>query len=224
MKKYKIRICLFEDDEDVAGSIAFALRKSDEFNFELTVVSHVQPQAAQDFAQGRYDVAIVDLRLDSEPWDHRTLHLGHSLISSCHDEDPDALIIVYSAYAGPRQVVNAMRSGATDFFAKNETTADQLVTEIEAALVHRREERRRLRRVEARIEEGEVDWGERYNNCHIVVVDDKVVAAGKTRLEALMSYRSMCLQDPALPLDPPVVCVQQAAGVAVPARFQVDLH
>lgn len=198
------RVLLVEDDKHVAAEIKECLEDSTKYSFSVSI----SPDAisyARDHYRQYYDAYIVDLQLDGRPRADQLLYLGHLIVSVRHSERPEKLIVVYSAHADLEQVVHAMRQGATTFIAKSQTSISGLVEMVERSLDEEVAFAKERERVEALIEHGAFGWRETYAGKVIVVVNDTILASGDNRLEALLGYRNLCLENPKLPLKPVVL-------------------
>jgi DNA-binding NtrC family response regulator len=97
-------------------------------------------QAIEGCEARRFDVAVVDLKMPGAD--------GIEVLSRIRAADPEALVIIMTAYGTIRSAVDAMRQGAFDYITKP-FEIDELLLLIERALAQRAtlRENRELRRI-----------------------------------------------------------------------------
>ncbi|MFQ5458542.1 MAG: sigma-54-dependent transcriptional regulator, partial [Myxococcota bacterium] len=113
----------------------------------LSLVLHQEGYEVDDVADGRealaclpkeiYDFVVTDLKMPGMD--------GMTLLEEVRRAQPDALVVVMSAYGSTELAVEAVKRGAVDYIAKP-FTSDELVL-----LLRKAAERERLRRENARL-------------------------------------------------------------------------
>lgn len=110
-----IRVLIIEDDQNAREEIGRALSVDDKFNFEVTGVSTVEEAIEILKNERRFDLLVIDWRLDREEGGLELLNVGKEYFPK--------IKIVYTAYASIEDCVKAMRAGADDYIDKNQPGA-----------------------------------------------------------------------------------------------------
>jgi DNA-binding NtrC family response regulator len=186
----KRSILIVEDEDPVANAITEGFRRSINYEFSVKRARNAEDYVRQQLHRERFDVYLIDLRLATDGLDPSGgLDLsGLKVLRAESYQQPGSLLIVYSAYAEAHQVVAAIHSGATDFVWKSTTPPHAVVTKIEGIFDGRRDAVRRRKELDLLIARKSAAWSKTYAGQTIVLVGNKVVAVGKTRLEAMMAY------------------------------------
>jgi len=87
-------------------------------------------EAVRLLEENRYDVVITDLKLPKRD--------GLQVLAAARGADPDAQVIVMTAFGAVATAVQAMKDGALDYIEKDADFADRLVVLVERALERRR--------------------------------------------------------------------------------------
>jgi DNA-binding NtrC family response regulator len=101
-----LAILLVEDEPEIAEPIAEALRRE---GHRLTVVSHGD-RAIKRLDEAVYDLLICDIRLPGAD--------GLSIFRKVREQQPDAKVILMSAYGSVAEAVAAVKDHAVDYLAK----------------------------------------------------------------------------------------------------------
>jgi two-component system, NtrC family, response regulator AtoC len=101
-----LAILLVEDEPDIAEPIAEALRRE---GHHLTVVSHGD-RALKRLDEEVYDLLICDIRLPGAD--------GLSIFRKVREQQPEAKVILMSAYGSVAEAVAAVKDHAVDYLAK----------------------------------------------------------------------------------------------------------
>jgi DNA-binding NtrC family response regulator len=125
-------ILLVEDEPEIAEPIAEALRRE---GHRLTVVSHGD-RALKRIEEEVYDLLICDIRLPGAD--------GLSIFRRVREQQPDAKVILMSAYGSVAEAVAAVKDRAVDYLAKPFAMSELLRT------VHQVGEERRIEKTLAR--------------------------------------------------------------------------
>ncbi len=121
-------ILLVEDEPEIAEPIAEALRRE---GHHLTVVSHGD-RALKRLDEEVYDLLICDIRLPGAD--------GLSIFRKVREQQPEAKVILMSAYGSVAEAVAAVKDRAVDYLAKPFAMSELL------GAVHQVGEERRLAR------------------------------------------------------------------------------
>ncbi|HUS68323.1 MAG TPA: sigma-54 dependent transcriptional regulator [Kofleriaceae bacterium] len=125
-------ILLVEDEADIAEPIAEALRRE---GHRLTVVSHGD-RALKRLEEEVFDLLICDIRLPGAD--------GLSIFRKVREQQPQAKVILMSAYGSVAEAVAAVKDRAVDYLAKPFAMSELLRT------VHQVGEERRMEKSFAR--------------------------------------------------------------------------
>jgi DNA-binding NtrC family response regulator len=125
-------ILLVEDEADIAEPIAEALRRE---GHRLTVVSHGD-RALKRLEEEVFDLLICDIRLPGAD--------GLSIFRKVREQQPQAKVILMSAYGSVAEAVAAVKDRAVDYLAKPFAMSELLRT------VHQVGEERRIEKSLAR--------------------------------------------------------------------------
>ncbi len=101
-----VSILIVEDDEVIRTSLRSALEKHE---YTVRAAASAEEGLAQ-FRQGRFDVAITDLRLPGLG--------GKDFVVQSRALDPELIVIVMSGESTSSDAIEAMNLGAYDFFVK----------------------------------------------------------------------------------------------------------
>ena len=102
----KRKILIVDDEKDMRDFLEIMLRKE---GYEATAFA--SPRAALDFCKcGKVDLVISDIKMPEMG--------GVEFLKALKDLDPDVLVIMITAYASVETAIEAMKSGAYDYFTK----------------------------------------------------------------------------------------------------------
>ncbi len=98
---------------------------------DMTVVGQATDgaQAVEGYARWRPDIAVIDLRMPVKS--------GNQAIEAIRQNDPDARILVLTAYNGDEDIHRALAAGARGYLLKS-STGDDLIPAIRAVAAGRR--------------------------------------------------------------------------------------
>jgi DNA-binding NtrC family response regulator len=130
------RVLVADDEESMRYFLGRSLKRQ---GFEVETVAGGD-QAIERFEARRFDLAVVDLKMPGAD--------GIEVLARMRKADPEALVILMTAYGTIRSAVEAMRKGAFDYITKP-FEMDELLLLIERALKLRATERenRALRQI-----------------------------------------------------------------------------
>ncbi|HWP34033.1 MAG TPA: sigma-54 dependent transcriptional regulator [Thermodesulfobacteriota bacterium] len=130
----KGRVLIVDDEADMVVTCQRILERA---GFECLPATDAERGLAL-LEEARPDVVLTDLRMPGSD--------GLAVLARARELDPDAVVIVVTAYATIESAVEAVKAGAWDYLAKP-FGADQLRLVVERAMRQRRlaEENRRLR-------------------------------------------------------------------------------
>ncbi|MBI5455107.1 MAG: sigma-54-dependent Fis family transcriptional regulator [Deltaproteobacteria bacterium] len=102
----KQKILIVDDEKDMRDFLEIMLRKD---GYEASAFA--SPDAALDFCRSeKVDLVISDIRMPGMG--------GVEFLKALKDLDPDILVIMITAYASVETAIDAMKSGAYDYFTK----------------------------------------------------------------------------------------------------------
>lgn len=101
-----IRVLVVDDDETIRTVLDFNLR---ELGLEVTLCPDAE-KAWSEFRRQPPDLTITDVRMDGMN--------GLDLLATIREIDPEAIVIVMTAYGSVEQAVEAMKRGAFDYLTK----------------------------------------------------------------------------------------------------------
>ena len=129
------RILLVEDDREMCRFLSELLTEE---GYEVEVV-YDGPSALERYKQTGFDITITDLMMPRMK--------GTELVRHLREIDPDALVLLITAFGSIESAVETMREGAFDYLTKPFRT-DEILLSIGRALEQRglRQELQRLRR------------------------------------------------------------------------------
>jgi len=116
-----MNILLIEDNESLAMLIRMMLEDE---GYEITYCSRGD-SALEKFEKGKFDIIITDVKLPGVN--------GHEILHRVLSDDPDALVIVITAYGNISDAVKSIKAGAFDYIAKPFENEDLLHTVNKAA-------------------------------------------------------------------------------------------
>lgn len=103
---HKNKIVIVDDEKDMREFLEIMLRKE---GYE--VISFPSAQSALDYTMNNgYDLVITDLKMPGID--------GVSFLKGLRDANPEALVMVITAYASVETAIEAMKAGAYDYFTK----------------------------------------------------------------------------------------------------------
>lgn len=111
MTKIKGKILIADDNEDILKALLFILRQE----FEEIVTIKNPAKSASLLHSGQFDVLLLDMNFSAG------INSGNEGIFWLREilkSDPDAVIILITAYGDVELAVEAMKEGATDFIQK----------------------------------------------------------------------------------------------------------
>jgi DNA-binding NtrC family response regulator len=118
------RLLVADDEESMRYFLSRSLSRR---GFEVEAVENGEA-AMERFEARRFDVAILDLKMPGAD--------GIEVLSRIRGSDPEALVIIMTAYGTIRSAVDAMRQGAFDYITKP-FEIDELLLLIDRALGQR---------------------------------------------------------------------------------------
>jgi len=116
-----MNILLIEDNESLAMLIRMMLEDE---GYDITYCSRGD-SALETFEKGKFDIIITDVKLPGVN--------GHEILHRVLSDDPDALVIVITAYGNISDAVKSIKAGAFDYIAKPFENEDLLHTVNKAA-------------------------------------------------------------------------------------------
>lgn len=123
------RILIVDDDRDILTAARLLLKR----HFDQVVTSHEPERIPELMADGPVGVVLLDMNFVTG---ERSGREGLSWMSRIHELDPDAVVVLITAYTAVDTAVEAMKRGAFDFLAKPWQN-ERLVATVRAALEHR---------------------------------------------------------------------------------------
>ncbi|HEY7678318.1 MAG TPA: sigma-54 dependent transcriptional regulator [Candidatus Methylomirabilis sp.] len=120
------RILIVEDKEGLRRMLRQTLEAA---GYPATEVAD-GAEAIRLLEENRYDLVITDLKLPKRD--------GLQVLAAARGADPDAQVIVMTAFGTVATAVQAMKEGAFDYIEKDADFADRLVVLVERALERRR--------------------------------------------------------------------------------------
>ncbi|HEY6146687.1 MAG TPA: sigma-54 dependent transcriptional regulator, partial [Thermoanaerobaculia bacterium] len=127
---------LVVDDEEVIRDVLQALLERE--GYEVATASDAR-EALSRFDADPYDVVLLDLMLPDRP--------GLEVLREIRRRDPDAVVVIVTAYSSIEGAIEAMREGAFHYIPKPFQNQEVLLTVSKGAEARRlTEENRRLRR------------------------------------------------------------------------------
>jgi DNA-binding NtrC family response regulator len=126
------RLLLIEDDADVVKAVRLALAPHAD-----AVDAFERLDGAGAVAQGRYDVALLDMNLAPG---EQSGHAGIEALAAIRAADEDLSVVLMTVYGGVSLAVEALKRGASDFLLKPWRN-DRLVEALSAAAELTRERR-----------------------------------------------------------------------------------
>lgn len=109
-------VLIIDDDEDFAASLC-GLLKLDGYN---SCVAHDRAAALAQLASRRVAVALIDVRLGTGS--------GVDLLREIHQQNPDLVCVMVTAYASIDTAIEALQAGAYDYMCKPFHSEDLLAT------------------------------------------------------------------------------------------------
>lgn len=134
----KARILIVDDDAAYAGKLVSALK--DAFQVEICLS---ETDFRERYAPGRYDLLIVDMRLEKD-------REGLSILHEAMTADPMQAAIVMTAYADMETYAEALEAGAITYLDKAEFSPALIARTVDA-IVEQSRLRRRMSVLEERI-------------------------------------------------------------------------
>ena len=125
MTKIKGKILIADDNEGILNSLSFILRQEFE---EVTTIKNPSKFTTL-LHSGSFDIILLDMNFSAGV---NTGNEGLFWLKDIIKEDPDAVIILITAYGDIELAVKAMKEGATDFIQKPFDPV-KLVTTVKAA-------------------------------------------------------------------------------------------
>ena len=111
MTKIKGKILIADDNEDILKALLFILRQE----FEEIVTIKNPAKSASLLHSGQFDVLLLDMNFSAGI---NSGNEGIFWLKEILKSDPDAVIILITAYGDVELAVKAMKEGATDFIQK----------------------------------------------------------------------------------------------------------
>jgi DNA-binding NtrC family response regulator len=207
-----ISVLIVEDEKVIADAIKEGFDRSTKYQFDTEIaLIRVDLKELIGYAKKNYDIYIVDLRLKPTEITGKD-YSGFKVIQRINPFliqkrfDLQGMIIVYSAYSGIENVVKAMKLGASDFIDKSKCP-HHLVEQIEKILDERKQKIEINKKINEILENQGKLWHKKYADESIIIVDDKVVAHGKTHLETLIQYDNLRKEHPDWPEEPIILYI-----------------
>ncbi len=125
MTKVKGKLLIADDNEGILNSLSFILRQEFE---EVTTIKNPSKFTSL-LHSGSFDIILLDMNFSAGV---NTGNEGLFWLKEIIKEDPDAVIILITAYGDIELAVKAMKEGATDFIQKPFDTV-KLVSTVKAA-------------------------------------------------------------------------------------------
>jgi DNA-binding NtrC family response regulator len=125
MAKVKGKILIADDNEGILKSLSFILRQEFE---DVTTIKNPAKFTAM-LRSGAFDIILLDMNFSAGV---NTGNEGLFWLREIINADPDAVIILITAYGDVELAVRAMKEGATDFIQKPFDTV-KLVSTLKAA-------------------------------------------------------------------------------------------
>jgi DNA-binding NtrC family response regulator len=125
MTKVKGKILIADDNEGILNSLSFILRQEFE---EVTTIKNPSKFTSL-LHSGSFDIILLDMNFSAGV---NTGNEGMFWLKEIIKADPDAVIILITAYGDIELAVKAMKEGATDFIQKPFDTV-KLVSTVKAA-------------------------------------------------------------------------------------------
>ncbi len=135
-------ILIVDDNRDFAKKLAKALEGI--FRVEI---SHTEAEFRQRFAVGRFDLLIMDMRLEKN-------REGLDLLKDALTQDPTQAAIVMTAYADAESYTEALASGALTYLNKHEFSPVLIARTVEA-IVQQAALRRQVAALQRRLDASE---------------------------------------------------------------------
>lgn len=134
------RILIVDDDEDILIAARLLLKK----HFDQVVTCNLPEHIPVVMGDGAFDAILLDMNFSHGDNSGRD---GFKWLKTILDKDPDAVVIMITAYGGVDVAVEAMKHGATDFIAKPWQNEKLVATLSAAVKLHdSRSETTRLKR------------------------------------------------------------------------------
>ena len=121
------------DDEPIIHEVLGELLTSEGYTFES---SSGGAEALGKYSSQEFDLVLLDLLMPGMD--------GIEVLSHIKKKDPQAVVIIVTAYASVESALSAMKSGAFDYIQKP-FKHDELILTIQRALEHRHLQRENLR-------------------------------------------------------------------------------
>ena len=138
-----MRILIIDDDKEFVESLSRALGEDSEI-----VRAHSFDEANDKFEPFKYDVILLDIRLDETQKDKK----GLELLKIIKTEDPDIPVLIMTAYGDIDVAVESLKLGADDFIQKNKVSFDDYKRIINN-LSETGKIKRKISRLESRLEQ-----------------------------------------------------------------------
>jgi DNA-binding NtrC family response regulator len=191
-------VLILDDQADMRDAIARGFSENSDYHFQVETAESPADCIAKRIDYRPFDVYVVDL--DMEPGVGS--FFGYPFIRAL--DSTGSVIVVYSVHGhSVETIVKAMRSGATDFLVKGGACRpDQVADRVVQLLRAREAEEERHRLVASLAERMGPQWQQDYPGKVLVIVDDQVILAADTRLQAIVEYRKRRREQPSLPEEP----------------------
>ncbi len=125
MAKVKGKILIVDDNEGILKSLSFILRQE----FEEVTAIKIPAKFVSLLQSGSFDVILLDMNFSAGI---NTGNEGIFWLKEIIKDDPDAVVVLITAYGDIELAVKAMKEGATDFIQKP-FDAVKLVSTIKSA-------------------------------------------------------------------------------------------
>jgi len=142
----KLRLLIVEDNAEYLRTLERALADA----FAIRVAANLRA-ALDALAMGRYDAALLDIRLDASDETNRD---GLDVLGMIAQEGLDIPVIVMTAFETPELVDIALRRGAVDFVSKAQSSPKEVEQRVKFA-IDRYSDSRRADSLQERLSEVE---------------------------------------------------------------------
>lgn len=194
-------VLIVEDEDPVFKAICGGLERSTKYKFSVERASSPEEYVANlDYAKG-YSLVIADLHLSKGPFPF----WGLRVVLDRAQEHPGTPVIVYSAYPDVENVVKAIQFGAHDFISKQDSPPHELAVIVERFFELQNLGYERRQQLDELSEKNAEEWKNKYGGQFIVLMNSKVKAHGKSRLQALLAYGKLLEKHPDWPEYPDII-------------------
>jgi len=123
-------ILVVDDDNDILTAARLLLKR----HFAAVITTNQPERIPALMAESRFDVVLLDMNFVTGV---RSGREGLTWMARIHEADPDAVVVLMTAYTAVETAVEAMKLGAFDFVAKPWQN-EKLTATVRAAVQHRK--------------------------------------------------------------------------------------